>query len=366
MFDVTFICKAARVERSVAGSCLTPDVRALFRPDPGYLNTASLGVPPLAAVQELTEVLDLWRRGRLSPPDFDVHVTRARRAWAALTGVAPETVAISSTVSELVGIVAASLPDGARVVAAQGEFTSVTFPFLAHADRGVHIDEMSLEQLPASLGAADLFAVSAVQSADGRQVDLPGVCAAARAAGARVLLDTTQSCGWLPLDVSEVDYVVCGAYKWLLSPRGTAFLAVRPELLDALRPLAAGWYAGRDPWTSIYGLPLRLADDARRLDISPAWFSWVGAAVSLELLAGLDPAQVQAHDVGLADDFLRRIGEPARGSAIVTVAADEQVAERLAAAGVRTALRAGRVRLSFHLYNDAADVDLAVHAVRGD
>jgi len=92
----------------------------------------------------------------------------------------------------------------------------------------------------------------------------------------------------------------------------------------------------------------------------------VGAAVSLELLADLDPAQVHGHDVGLADEFLRRIGGTPRGSAIVTVAADEQVAGRLAAAGIRTALRAGRVRLSFHIYNDAADVDLAVRAVRGD
>jgi selenocysteine lyase/cysteine desulfurase len=342
---------------------MTPEVRAQFAPDPGYLNTASLGVPPLRTVAAVQDVLERWRRGHVSPPDFDEHVNRARRAWASLTGVDPSYVATSSTVSQLVGLVAAALPDGARVLTAAGEFTSVTFPFLAHADRGVTVDELPLEELAAFTGPADLVAVSSVQSADGRMVDLEGLLAAARSAGTRVLLDTTQSCGWLPLDCSAVDYVVCGGYKWLLCPRGTAFLAVQPELIDGLRPLAAGWYAGDDPWTSIYGAPLRLATDARRFDMSPAWFSWVGSAESLELLAGLDPAAVRDHDVGLADGFLARLGLPPQGSAIVTLDAAEGAAERLAAAGIRTAIRAGRVRASFHLYNEQADVDLAVAAL---
>jgi selenocysteine lyase/cysteine desulfurase len=342
---------------------MNPDVRAAFAPDPGYLNTASLGVPPLRTIAALDEVLRQWTRGQLSPPDFDDHVNRSRRAWAALTGVDPATVATAAAVSELVGLIAAALPDGARVVVAHGEFTSVTFPFLAHADRGVQVEELPLEQLPELTGRTDLIAVSAVQSADGRLVDLPGLRAAAERTGARVLLDTTQSCGWLPLDVSGVDYVVCGGYKWLLCPRGTAWLSVRPELMDALRPLAAGWYAGDDPWTSIYGSPLRLAADARRFDVSPAWFSLVGAAESLELLAGLDMSAVRAHDVGLADTFLDRLGLPRQGSAIVTLDASGSAGERLTAAGIRTAMRAGRLRASFHLYNDEADVDLAVSAL---
>lgn len=341
---------------------MTPAVRALFAPDPGYLDTASLGVPPLPALAVLESVLDLWRGGRLHPPDFDDAVHRSPRAWASLTGVDAEQVAIGSTVSQFVGLVAAALPDGARVLTAQGDFTSVLFPFLAHADRGVTVEELPLEVLPGLRGPADLVAVSAVQSADGRLVDLAALLPAARAAGARVLLDTTQSCGWLPLDAGEVDYVVCGGYKWLLCPRGTAFLSVRHELMDMLRPLAAGWYAGDDPWTSIYGSPLRLAADARRFDQSPAWFCWSGAAVALELLAGLDMEAVRRHDVGLADLFLTRLGQPPRGSAIVTVDGKEY-AERLADAGVRASVRAGRVRASFHLYNDEADVERAVAAL---
>jgi selenocysteine lyase/cysteine desulfurase len=41
----------------------------------------------------------------------------------------------------------------------------------------------------------------------------------------------------------------------------------------------------------------------------------------------------------------------------------DRAAERLAAAGVRTSVRAGRARLSFHLYNQQDDVDTAVDAL---
>jgi selenocysteine lyase/cysteine desulfurase len=43
----------------------------------------------------------------------------------------------------------------------------------------------------------------------------------------------------------------------------------------------------------------------------------------------------------------------------------DDAAERLSLAGVRTSVRAGRARVSFHLYNQQHDVDLAVAAMSG-
>lgn len=341
-------------------------MRAQFDADPGFLNTASLGIPPRATVAAMQEVVTGWQHGRLQPADFDSYVRRARTAWSTLAGVDPSWVATGPSVSSFVGLVAASVPAGAEVLVAEGDFTSVLFPFLVQETRGVVVRPVPLADLVTSVRPQTaLVAVSAVQSADGAILDVEALVAAAAEHGAEVLLDTTQSCGWLPIDCSRVDYAVCGAYKWLLAPRGTAFLSIRPERMDAIAPHAANWYAGGDVWTSIYGTPLRLADDARRFDISPAWLSWAGAAPSIELVASLDPKTVLAHDVGLADAFLDRLGLPSQGSAIVTV--DAPGAEQaLEAAGVSAAVRAGKVRLSFHLHNDMADVDLAIAALSGD
>lgn len=88
-----------------------------------------------------------WRRGALDPRTFDPYVTRAREAWARLSGVNPQWVATGSTVSGCVGLVAASLPAGAQVLVADGEFTSVTFPFLVQCERGVSVREVPLERL---------------------------------------------------------------------------------------------------------------------------------------------------------------------------------------------------------------------------
>jgi selenocysteine lyase/cysteine desulfurase len=209
-----------------------------------------------------------------------------------------------------------------------------------------------------------VVAFSLVQSGTGEVADYAGIVAAARSAGAMVVVDATQACGWLPFDAGLADVVVVGAYKWLMGPRGTAFAYLSPRAQATLRPIAAGWYAAADVHGSYYGPPLELAADARRFDVSPVWFSWVGTAPAIALVEQIGVAAIRDHNVALANRFLAGLGEPAGNSAIVTVLAPDAEA-KLAAAGVRAAVRAGRVRVSFHVYSTEADVDLALNALAG-
>ena len=129
-----------------------------------------------------------------------------------------------------------------------------------------------------------------------------------------------------------------------------------------LRPLYAGWYVGDDPWASIYRPPLRLAKDARWLDISPAWLAWAGTVPALELLVEVGIAAIHRHDLALANALRGRLGLPPGDSAIVTVAAESRL-ERLRAAGIKASVRAGAVRVSFHLHNTDADVNAVTRAL---
>jgi hypothetical protein len=192
-------------------------------------------------------------------------------------------------------LIAASVQDGTQVLAVAGEFTSVIFPFAAQAHRGVTVTEVEPTELVSRVDGHDLIAVSVVQSADGAIADVDRLRDAAAASGARVLLDVTQAAGWLPLRLGWADWVVGASYKWLLSPRGAAWLALRPDALEWTVPHAANWYAAADLWSATYGLPLELAADARRLDLSPVWFAERGAAVALPWLAMLDIAAVYQH-----------------------------------------------------------------------
>jgi selenocysteine lyase/cysteine desulfurase len=328
---------------------------------PGYLNTASIGVPSTRTANRLVAAIADWRTGAAQPAEFDADVHAARVAWAELIGVPAENVAIGATVSQLIGLIAASVPDGTRVLTVRGEFTSVMFPFAAQAHRGVTVTEVEAGQLADSARGADIVAVSAVQSADGTIADLNAL----RATGVPVLLDVTQAAGWLPLNLGWADYVVGASYKWLLAPRGATWLAVRADRLDDIVPHAANWFAGEDPWQAIYGLPLRLASTARRLDLSPVWLAHRGASTALPWIASLEMTAVRDHCVGLADATLTGLGLAPRGSAIIALDLSEEEAARLTDRGVVASTRAGRTRLSFHLYNTMADVDVVLRALKG-
>jgi selenocysteine lyase/cysteine desulfurase len=333
--------------------------RREFSADVAYLNTASYGLAPRAATEAVLAVERDRAAGRMVPADMDEPVTRARAAFGRLVGLPAERVAVGPQVSYFVGLVAASLPAGSVVVVADGDFTSVLFPFLARPElvvRSVPLDRL----IEAVDDDVDLVAVSAVPSADGRIAPMDRLIEAASAYEARVLLDATQAAGWLPLPADRVDLLVCGGYKWLLGPRGTAFLAGTPEALDALPAVAAGWYAGADIWDSIYGTPLRLATGARRLDMSPAWASWVGHVPALDLLERVGLDAIHRYDVGLAGRFRAGLGLPAGDSAIVSLDVRAGTAEFLHANGVHAAVRDGRLRCSFHLSTTQADVDRAV------
>ena len=260
-----------------------------WHPVAPYLDTASFGLPPDTAWTEFRRALDDWRGGRTSWERWGESTERARRAFARLHGVSAEAVAIGATVYELVGLVAAAAPDGSCVLGADGDFASLLFPWAAHDRRGVSITTVPLAELPERITAAtDVVVVSLVQSATGELAPLDEIVAAARAADALVVVDATQACGWLPFDAARLDALACAGYKWLLAPRGTAYLYVGDTLRGRLAPIHAGWCAAEDIHGSYYGLPPRLAASARRFDTSPAWFSWVGAAPALELLEEIE------------------------------------------------------------------------------
>ncbi|MGH8893498.1 MAG: aminotransferase class V-fold PLP-dependent enzyme [Actinomycetes bacterium] len=340
-------------------------VRSLWAPEPGWLNTASYGLPPSTAWDEMQEALRSWRDGRQSWERWDESTGRARDAFARLVGVPATSVAVGGQVSEMLGVVAASLPAGARVVVPDVEFTSNLFPWMVHADRGVEVVTVPPGRLADSVTrGTTAVAFSLVQSSSGEVADLDAVVDAARSVDALVVVDATQAVGWLPVDASGVDALVCGGYKWLTAPRGATFLTLGERLQSEMRPLSAGWYAGADVHTSYYGPPLRLAEDARRFDVSPAWFSWVGTAPALEALERVGVEQIQAYDVGLANRFRAGLGLPPCNSAIVSAEIDG-AHDRLERAGIRAATRAGSLRASFHLYTTEADVDVALDALVG-
>ena len=201
-------------------------------------------------------------------------------------------------------------------LSAEGEFTSALWPFLAQG-RGIEVRTVPLTE--ARRGGRCAHGRGGVQrravvrrTARGSRRQSPR---RPRDHGALTVVDATQACGWLPLDAARFDVVVCAAYKWLLSPRGSAFMTVRPGARRAPRRRTAR--AGTRATTRTARTTARRCGwraDARRFDVSPAWFSWVGTAPAVELLVEIGVEQIHAHGLRLANRFRARARASSRAT----------------------------------------------------
>lgn len=340
------------------------------RPQGAFLDSANYGIPPEATVRALERALEGWQTGSADWLEWDGAGEACRAHFARLCHASPETVALMPAVSVATGLIAASLPAGSTVLTAENDFTSVLFPFLAAAQRrGVRVREVPPGGLADAVDrSTTLVAGSWVHSATGALLDVGDLVAACRTHGARLLLDVTQGLGVVPLDVDAagVDYVTCAAYKFLLCPRGVAFLRIAPEAAGSVAPLVSGWRSADDPYGRFYGGPLTLASGAAQHDVSLAWHAWYGAERSLRMLVEV-PEDVRYE---LASEPARRLaaalGQPRPAASIVSLPVRDSPALRreLAAHGIRLSMRGGRARASFHIYNRDADADLAASVLR--
>jgi cysteine desulfurase family protein (TIGR01976 family) len=175
----------------------------------------------------------------------------ARDAVGRLLGGTPEGVAFGPSMSALTmrfaAAVGRTLGPGDEIVCTRLDHDANVAPWLIAAERaGVTVrfadPEAETLELPASAVEAVLsdrtrwVAVTAASNAVGTVPDLPGIVAAAHAAGARVYVDAVHAAPHRPLDVEALgaDALSCSAYKWFGPHVG--ILWGRPDLLAELRP----------------------------------------------------------------------------------------------------------------------------------
>jgi selenocysteine lyase/cysteine desulfurase len=377
---------------------VTPRFEDRFAPTEGiaYLDAASKGLLPLAAVRAGREALELkkcpWRIG---PQAHAALLAEIRGLAARLLGARDEAVAVVTGAGQVVNDVARGLElgEGDEILLAPHEFPSNDLPWRWLARRGVAVraapaddpsGAISAEGLAAAVGPRTrVVALSHVSYLHGGKIDPGPVVEAARRVGALTVLDGSQAAGALPFDLggSGVDVYAVAGYKFLLGPYGCG--------LGLFSPAALGRLAVTDVnWCSVVGaedlnhLPteVTLRPGAQRYDAHEpaAYNNLMPLAESLRLLLEVTPAAVQAHTRALCDRILAGLPPgfspasplaPAARSHLLCFQAgspQETAAahERLRAAKVLTSLRGGRIRVSPHLYNGPEDVDRLLAALR--
>ncbi|MEO5918532.1 MAG: kynureninase [Candidatus Limnocylindrales bacterium] len=240
--------------------------RARFSiPDPGlvYLDGNSLGRPPRAALEAVRRLAEEEWAGELIrgwSHWLDAPIRIGDLLGTSILGARPgEVVVTDSTTVNLFRLASAALDarPGRRAIAiGREEFPTDRYVIegLAAA-RGLEIrwlegdpiDGLTVEELERLMDDdLALLVLSHVNYRSAAIVDLADVTARARAAGALVLWDLSHSGGALPvnLEASGADLAVGCTYKYLNGgPGAPAYLYVRRELQESLRPPIQGWFA---------------------------------------------------------------------------------------------------------------------------
>ncbi|HTT33116.1 MAG TPA: aminotransferase class V-fold PLP-dependent enzyme [Methylomirabilota bacterium] len=366
--------------------------------DATYLNLAGQSPLPRVSIRAVQAALEDKKFPHHKPDSIFYEVPdRLRGSLAKLIGAQPEEIALTTGASAGLAAVIYGLnwQPGDEVITAKGEFPlqytswkpmeereGLKLKIVPPRDRFVTASDLIAAMTPKTR----VISVSLVRYDDGSLLDAPRLAAACHAQGALLLLDASQCCGALPVNVRELgaDFLVCAGYKWLLSPFGTGFFWIKRELLGAVRPAPFYWMAvhGSDNFAALNFDDPKPAASAKRWD-APEWasyfnFNLVAMDTSVDLVLRMSPERVLAHNRKLIDFMFERLPKdrciPAsplnvaqRGPyGCFATRSREKTAElyqRLRKENIIVSLREGNIRVSPHLYNTERDIDRLISVV---
>jgi len=231
-----------------------------------YLDGNSLGRPTKASVERVNALAEAWSRRLIRGWDdgwMEMPLTVGDILATGVLGARPGEVAVTdSTTVNLYRLASAALdarPGRRTIVIERSEFPTDRYIVEGLARErelkirwldGDPIEGLTTEQIASTLDAdTALLILSAVNYRSSAVVEIKPVTDTARAAGAFVLWDLSHAGGSIPVDLAAngVDLAVGCTYKYLNGgPGSPAFLYVRRELQDELRPPIQGWFAQRE------------------------------------------------------------------------------------------------------------------------
>jgi selenocysteine lyase/cysteine desulfurase len=359
--------------------------------DVTYLNCAYFSPKPYV-------VLEAGRRAiaghshpwEVGPRDFYEPAERLRVEFASLIGGDADGVAFVPSVSYGVGVAARNLVvgPGRTVVVADEQFPSDIYPWrrviseqggsiltVAHPGGGAWTESV----IAAIDGSTAVVNVPAVHWTDGRAFDLVAIGAAARAVGAALVVDLSQSLAAAPFDVAAVqpDFLISVGYKWQFGPYGYCYLWAAPQHRNGT-PIEDTWIGrkGSEDFSRLVDYTDEFQPGARRFDVGEfSNFILVPMAIAaIEFVNQIGPDIVAAT----VEPLTAAIEEGSRELGLVPVRRQDRLAhllgvrfphgipdglrERLAADQVFVSIRGDAVRVAPNVYNTMTDVERLLEA----
>jgi selenocysteine lyase/cysteine desulfurase len=338
------------------------------------------GCPPgfTPVIDRLSGVLESWRTGDFSWIEWDSQADLARTQMADFLHVPGRQIALLDSVSQAVAMVVNSFGPGKRVLIEHDAFRSTLLPvinsemFIVHPRPGGG-DTLTERICEALTDEIDLVIVSTATTQTGARPDVAEIGRKARSVGAELFVNVTQSLGALIFDIDEVrpSYVTGHNYKWMLSPRGCAWLASLGPGSNRLQPMSPGWHSVEEPNGGYFGQG-QLSASLQRLDGGLPWLSWLGGTKALEITSSLDHAAIEARILALSALLGRELADRGFGVAPtdlpshilrVYLPGAAELQRRLSAHDVILSGNEESLRIGVHGFNNQEDVHRLLNEV---
>jgi cysteine desulfurase / selenocysteine lyase len=318
-----------------------------------------------------------------------------RKSLATLISGHPDEIALTSGAGAGLGVVALALKwsVGDEVMIARGEFPvhyaswkpmeareGIKLVIVDPQGRFITADDLIQSLTPRTRA----ISVSHVRFDDGSMLEVPALADACRSNGTLLILDVSQSCGAVPIDVRELgaDFIVCAGYKYLLSPWGTGFLWVNRTQTGRLLPGPCNWLSQDvDTFAKLNYVDPAPSPTMSRWDAAEASSLYnfnltvMEASLRFVLDAGVD--SIREHTRALIDHLLHNLPSGCRAASPLdasrrgpfgSIDAGSRQATQALYEGLRSekfvvALREGRIRVAPHLLNGIEDIDRLVATI---
>jgi kynureninase len=294
-----------------------------------YLDGNSLGALPRSVPPRLDEVVTTqWGEGLIrswNTHDWIDLPARVGDRIAKLIGAGPGTVTVADSTSvNLFKVLSAALQlrgDRKTILGQKGDFPTDGYIAQGLAEllgQGHQVRLVAPEDLIAALdGDVAVLMLTEVNYRTGARLDMPGLTAAAHAAGALTVWDLCHSAGALPVDLTaaEADFAVGCGYKYLNGgPGAPAFVYAAERHHADLRQPLTGWLGHAAPFS--FAEAYRPAEGIARMRVgTPPILSMQALDAALDAFEGVDLRSVKAKADQLFDLFCGELADLGLGLA---------------------------------------------------
>jgi cysteine desulfurase / selenocysteine lyase len=306
-------------------------------------------------------------------------VERVRARIGKMWRVAPGDVGFVSNVAEGVSMLCESITwqEGDNICFDENEYPSVVVPFALATGIVPEIRFAEGKDPNRILEKVDahtrVIAVSYVSYLNGERFNLTNLRAKADEVGAILVVDYTQAAGYLPIDASIADFAFSACYKWLLGITGCAVAYWNRHRQPNWRPSTGGWHSLASGSRPNYAEGLMLRTDAMRFSRgNPSHASLYVLDGALDFLADYETLAIQNHVQALTGDLHDRLSavglhpstprDPDRHGASICIDGnfEQRVVDELHRHGIYIWGGRGRLRISFHGFNQRSELDTIV------